>query len=86
MGKVLAMHVPGFHMGDSSNPSSRTSHPAPCLWHGEAVVDGPKPSCVGDLQAALASWLEMSSAQAIVSTWGVNQQMEGYPLSLLLSV
>ena len=69
-------------MGDCSNPSSRTSHPAPCLWHGKAVVDGPMPSCVGDLQAALASWLEICSAQAIVSTWGVNQQMEGYPLCL----
>ena len=30
-------------MDASSNPGSPTSHPAPCLWPGKAVEDGPKP-------------------------------------------
>ena len=29
-------------MSASSNPSSSTSHPDPCLWPGKAVKDGPK--------------------------------------------
>ena len=41
--KVLALHVPGFHMSAGSNPGGPASHPAPCLWPGKAVEDGPKP-------------------------------------------
>ena len=33
---------PGSHMGAGSNPSSPASLPAPCLWPGKAVEDGPK--------------------------------------------
>ena len=33
---------PGSHMGAGSNPGSPASLPAPCLWLGKAVEDGPK--------------------------------------------
>ena len=33
---------PGSHMGAGSNPGSPASLPAPCLWPGKAVEDGPK--------------------------------------------
>ena len=39
--KVLALHA-RHHMGAGSNPGSPTSHPAPYLWPGKAVEDGPK--------------------------------------------
>ena len=34
--------TPGIPYGASSNPSSPTSLPAPCLWPGKSVEDGPK--------------------------------------------
>ena len=40
--KVLTLHVLGSHMGAASNPGGPASHPAPCLWPGKAVKDGPK--------------------------------------------
>ena len=30
-------------MGAGSKPGVPASHPAPCLWPGKAVKDGPKP-------------------------------------------
>ena len=41
--KVLALSVPGSHMSTGSNPGSPAYHPAPCLWPGKAVGDGPRP-------------------------------------------
>ena len=41
--KVLTLNTLPSHMGNGSNPSSSTSHPAPCLSPGKAVEDGPKP-------------------------------------------
>ena len=41
--KVLTLNAPGSHMGTSCNPGSSASHPAPCLWPGKAIEDGPKP-------------------------------------------
>ena len=38
--KVLVLYTLGSHMDTSSNPSSSTSHPAPCLWPEEAIEDG----------------------------------------------
>ena len=40
---VLVLHAPGSHMGAGSNPDIPAYHPAPCLWPGRAVEDGPKP-------------------------------------------
>ena len=40
--KVLTLNAPGSYMDTSSNPSGPASHPAPCLWPGKAVEDGPK--------------------------------------------
>ena len=37
---------------------------------------------MGDPDEAPGSWLQISSALAIVVTWGVNQQMEDFPLCL----
>ena len=33
---------PGSHMGAGSNPCSPASLPAPCLWPGKAVKNGPR--------------------------------------------
>ena len=41
--KALALNVLGSHMGADSNPGGPVSHPAPCLWPGKAVKNGPKP-------------------------------------------
>ena len=41
--KVLPLNTPGSHIGANSNFSSCTSHPAPCLWPGKEVEDGPMP-------------------------------------------
>ena len=41
--KVLTLNTLPSHMGNGSNPSSSTSHPAPCLSPGKADEDGPKP-------------------------------------------
>ena len=30
-------------MDSSSNPGIPASHPAPCLWPGKSIEDGPKP-------------------------------------------
>ena len=68
-----------------SNPGGPASHPAPCLWPGKAVEDGPDlgPStCMRDPEEAPGSWFRIGSALAIAATWGVNPWIEDLPLCL----
>ena len=82
----------GSHMGINSCPGFTTSHPVPCLWPGKAVEDGPKPwdpAPTWETQKrllVLGSWLWIGRALAIVATWGVNQQLEDFPLCLSSSL
>ena len=64
-------------MGTGSNLGGPASHPAPCLWPGKAVQDGPKP---WDPAPVWETWLRIGSAPAIVAAWGVSQWMEELPL------
>ena len=41
MVEVLILNAPLSHMGVGSNPDSSSSHPAPCLWCGKAIEEGP---------------------------------------------
>ena len=84
--KVLALNTPGSLMGTGSNPGIPASHPAPCLWPGKAIKDGPKPWDSASLwetqKLTQGSWLWISSAPAVAGTWGVNQQTEDLPLCI----
>ena len=72
-------------MGAGSNPGSSTSYPAPCLWPGKAVEDGPKlwdPAPVWETQKRLLALDRHSIGSAIALTWGVNHWTEDLPLCL----
>ena len=78
-------------MGAGSKPGSGPgSHPAPCLWPGKAVEDGPRawdPAPVWKTwEEALGFWLQISAVPAVVATWGVNHWMEDLPLCLSSSL
>ena len=75
-------------MGAGSCPSYSTSHPTACLWPGKAVQECPKPwgpgNCMGDLEVAPGSWIQISTAPND-SIWRMTQWMEKSSI-LLLSV
>ena len=67
--------------------SPRIAHlgslPAPCLWPGKAVEDGPKLwEPAPTWETGRGSWLRIGIASAVVLTWGVNHRMEDLPLCL----
>ena len=74
---------PGCHRGTGSSPGSPASHPAPCLWPGKAVEDGPK---LWDLhlrgRPGRGSWLWIGIASTVALTWGVNHRTEDLPLCI----
>ena len=75
---------PGSHMGAGSNPGSPTSLPAPCLWPGKAVKDGPKlwdPAPAWETRRRLLA-SDRHSIGPLRLTWGVNHRMEDLLLSL----
>ena len=75
-------------MGAGSDPGGPTSHPAPCLWPGKAVKDGPKPRNSAPVwetwRKFLAPYFGLPPAVAV--TWGVNHRMEDLPLYVSSSV
>ena len=77
-------------MGAGCKAGRPASHPAPCLWPGKAVQDGPKAlgTCphVGDPGDVPGSWLQMGTALAVAFTWAVNQQTKDFPLCLFSSL
>ena len=78
---------PGSHMGASSNPGSPASLPAPCLWPGKAVEDGPKlwdPAPAWETRKRLLAldWLSSS----LCGRLGRNHWMEDLPLCLSSSL
>ena len=86
--KVLAFCMPGSHMDAGSNPGQPASHPAPCLWPGKAVKDGPNPwnlAPVGDLEEAPGSWLQIWLSSSCCAHLG-SQQSIGRSSSLSSSL
>ena len=84
--KVLALNMPGSHMGASSNPGSSTSHPAPCLWPRKAVKDVPK---ARDPAPMWETWrkflaLDQHSTGSCAYLW--SESSDGRSSSLLRSV
>ena len=88
--KVLTLHMLETHVSTSSNPGSPAFHPAPCLWPGKAVRDGPGLRTLhphGKRRRAPGSWLRIGSAPVIAATWGVNyNQTEDFPLCVSLYI
>ena len=79
---MLALNALGSNMGADSNPSSPASHPAPSLWSGKAVEEGPKPwNPAPTWETWRSSWLLAltGAALAVVVTWGVNHRTEDLP-------
>ena len=62
-------------------PGSPASLPAPCLWPGKAVEDGPKLWDPAPMTGRV-SWLRIGIASSIALTWGVNHRTEDLPLCL----
>ena len=74
-------------MVSGSNLSCPASIPAPCLWPGKAIDDGPNPWDPAPVwETWKSSWLQIDEAPAIVVTWRVNRQMEDLPLCLSFSL
>ena len=90
MVKVLILNQPGSHMGNGSNSGTSTSPPAPCLWPGKAVEDGPKPwdpaPAWQTQKEAPGSWLRIRAAPGIVVTSGVNHRTQDLLLCLSASL
>ena len=76
-------------MGTGSNPGSSASDPAPCLWPGKAVENGPKLETLhpcGKQEEVSGSWLRISITPAIGLTCGVSHQTDYLPLCLSSSL
>ena len=85
--EVLALHArdPIWALVLSQQPSFPSSS-LPVAWkssRGQPKAMGPcTPTCVGDLEETLGSWLQIGSAPTVVSIWGVNQQIGDLSLSV----
>ena len=74
-------------MDTGYNPCGPASHPAPCMWPGKAVKDGPKPWNPGPVwETWKSSWLRIGTAPAIVVTYRVKHQTGNISVSLPLSL
>ena len=87
---VLALNVPGSHMGTGSKPDYSAFHPSLCLWSGKAVEDGPKswdPAPMWETQKGSwhlpSVWLSTSHCLHLASE---SSDGRSSSLSLLLSV
>ena len=75
---------PGSHMGAGSNPGSPASLPAPCLWPGKAVKDGPGPWDPAPCgRPGRGSWLRIGITSARCAHLG-SESSDGRSFSLSL--
>ena len=80
--EILSLRAISFHVATGLCPGCSASHPAPCLWPGRAVEDGPKPWDLQPTWETPGSWLWVVSALAVLALCGMNQQMENFSVFL----